>query len=333
MIGTAAGAAWPLLVFRMLRYRVAILLWLFLLLGAASHETVRGAGWKLLAAALSLAAAYVAATTVNDVADRDIDLVNHAGDPGRPLVSGAATEGDLLLMHRGAALVAIVSVLPLGPAAVVVMAGSIVISWAYSLPPLRLSYRTYLSPLILSIAYVVVPYAIGSLAVGGHWAGADEALVGSLLSLFLARIVLKDFRDRAGDGRYGRPTLLLRFGKLVTCAVSLAALGVGNALLLVALRPPLAVVALLEVFVIAIASQLRAIVVAEEPRDEQLAIGMGARMGNGLLVSVLAWLLLLREGTTLEERLAVLVCLTGLYFAGFVAVLRHPERAEIGYKG
>ena len=50
--------------------------------------------------------------------------------------------------------------------------------------------------------------------------------------LFVARIVLKDFRDREGDALYGKPTLLLRFGKDATCAVSLAALLAGNCLLL-----------------------------------------------------------------------------------------------------
>ena len=74
---------------RMVRWRVAVTLWFFLLIGAAAQGPLRP-GVALLLAAASLAASYVVATTVNDIADRDVDRVNHPRDPGRPLVTGAA---------------------------------------------------------------------------------------------------------------------------------------------------------------------------------------------------------------------------------------------------
>ena len=43
-------------------------------------------------AALALAASYVAATSVNDIADADVDRINHPGDRARPLVTGDASE-------------------------------------------------------------------------------------------------------------------------------------------------------------------------------------------------------------------------------------------------
>ena len=49
----------------------------------------------MLLATVSLAAGYVVATTVNDIADRDVDLINHPLDAGRPLVTGTATPRDL----------------------------------------------------------------------------------------------------------------------------------------------------------------------------------------------------------------------------------------------
>ena len=41
----------------------------------------------------------------------------------------------------------------------------------------------------------------------------DGLLAASLMAFVLARINLKDFRDRTGDALYGRPTFLLRFGR------------------------------------------------------------------------------------------------------------------------
>ena len=79
-----------LLYWRMLRYRVAVMIVMFMLLGAARADGLVGSAWGLVWAALALASSYVAATTINDVADREIDLVNHPRDSGRPLVRSQA---------------------------------------------------------------------------------------------------------------------------------------------------------------------------------------------------------------------------------------------------
>ena len=115
---------------------------------------------------------------------------------------------------------------------------------------------------------------------GSSARSTDLLFAAALYALFLARIVLKDFRDRDGDSLYGRPTLLLRFGKDVTCVVSGAALAVGVAVLTTTV-PELAPVVL--AFGAAIASMLVALWRAPLGRDELVAIGIGARMGNGLL--------------------------------------------------
>jgi len=133
------------LALRMLRYRVATMIWLFMLLGAASRDGLGGLGWRHALAAAALGAAYVAATTQNDVADRKIDLVNHPRDPGRPLVSGDATVHDLRVLHLVATVAAVVAAAAIGAGALALVGLSLGIGWAYSLPPLRLAYRTYLT--------------------------------------------------------------------------------------------------------------------------------------------------------------------------------------------
>ena len=162
---------------------------------------------------------------------------------------------------------------------------------------------------------------------------ADAVFAGALYALFLARINLKDFRDREGDSRYGRPTLLLRFGKGTTCLVSGGALLAGNALLLGAVRPVPLVAVLIELFVGAVGWQLRALWNAEGARAEQVAIGIGARVGNGLLIAVLGSLALRAQGATSGDQAAFALAMTALFGMGFWALASRPEEVLIGYKG
>jgi len=326
-------SALPLLYVRMLRYRVAAMVWTFMLLAPAYRAGLEGFSWDYVWAAAALASSYVAATTVNDVADRDVDAVNHPKDPGRPLVAGTASPRDLHDLHVAAALLALVAASFVSTAAIALTAVSLAIGWTYSLAPIRLSYRTWLAPVALALAYVAVPYALGLAAAGVAPSPRDAFFGGALVALFVSRIVLKDFRDRRGDAAFGKPTLLLRFGKTATCAVSLAALALGDVLLLLVLRPPLVLAVVLQAFVAAIGSRLLALWRASDPRDEQLAIGLGARMGNGLLLSLLAWLVVSAHGATAAEATALLASLAAVFWLGYAAVLARPADAVIAYKG
>jgi 4-hydroxybenzoate polyprenyltransferase len=316
----------------LLRYRFAARVALFMLLGAA-----RGPGldrpWALVLAACALGAAYVAATAVNDVADEPIDRVNHQRDPGRPLVSGAAGVEDLWRLHVLAGVLALGLSVPLGPLAVALVAASLAIGQAYSLSPLALSYRTWAAPAVLSIGYVAVPYALGVTVAGGALGRADAPFAAALVALFVARVVLKDFRDRAGDMRYGRSTLVLRFGKEATCAASAGALAAGGLLLLLALRPPLAVAVVLVGLLAAAAWAVAMVRQAASGPAELIAIALGARMGDGILLAALAWLVVVREAAGTLEQVAA-VSLVGAAFAvGFATLVARPKQAIVGYKG
>jgi len=323
----------PSLSLRLLRFRVATMVWTFMLLGAAWPGGLPGFSADLLWAALALAGSYVAATSVNDIADADVDRINHPGDRARPLVTGEARERDLWRLHVLGCAIGLLAAAPLGWAAVGVVAGSLAVGIAYSLPPLRVSYRTWLAPLLLSVAYVPVPFALGVIASGREPGPGDGWLAAALSALFLARIVLKDYRDLAGDARYGKPTLLLRFGSAATCAASLTALVAANVLLVVAVRPPLALAVTLEALLIAVAVLLARLHQARDSREEQIAIGLGARLGNGVLICLLAWLVLGGEGATDAARAAIVCGLAGLFLASTAALAARPERVVIGYKG
>lgn len=320
----------PWLYVVMLRYRVAAMVALFMLLGAAREGPLE-LGTRYLWAAIALASSYVAATALNDLADEEIDRVNHPRDAGRPLVEGTATRRELLVLHVLASGAALLAAAPLGRRGVGLLAVALVISQIYSARPVRLSYRVAGAPLALGVAYVLVPYSLGIVAAGGSLHHAWSALTCALFLLFAARILLKDFRDREGDARYGKPTILLRFGKTATCTTSLCALFAGDVVLAVALERSLVV--LVQPFVFAIGWMLWTLWRSADARSEQVAIGIGARMGNGLLLCVLAWLVVAGSGASITEASVLTGAVSGLFFLSFATLAARPQEAVIGYKG
>jgi 4-hydroxybenzoate polyprenyltransferase len=318
------------LYFVMLRYRIAAMVAMFMLLGAASTGAVH-LGLAYFWAALALASSYVAATALNDLADEEIDRVNHPRDAGRPLVEGTASRRELVALHLVASLLTVAAAAQLGLRAVGLLGAALAISQVYSARPVRLSYRVAGAPIALGVAYVLVPYSLGIVAAGGTLRHATSRLTCALFLLFTARIVLKDFRDRAGDAQYGKPTLLLRYGKTATCAASLAALVSGDVVLVLALDPRLAMIA--QPLVAGVAWMLHTVWRAEDEHAEQVAIGLGARLGNGVLLSVLAWMLVHGSGGSPAAACTVAGAVCALFLSSTVTLASRPEDVVLGYKG
>jgi 1,4-dihydroxy-2-naphthoate octaprenyltransferase len=319
----------PRLYVVMLRYRVAAMIALFLLVGAASEGPL-DLGLPYVFAVLALASSYVAATALNDLADEDIDKVNHPRDAGRPLVEGTASRRDVLVLHVVASVAAVAAAAAWDRRAVLLIAVSLLLSQIYSARPVRLSYRVAGAPLALGIAYVAVPYALGIVAAGGTLRHAWSRLAVALFLLFCARILLKDFRDREGDAQFGKPTILLRFGKDATCAMSLCALLVGDVVLALALPPALVLV--VQPLVLAIVWMLRELRRARDGRAEQVAIGIGARTGNGLLLCVLAGLVVGANGASELEAALLAAGVAAVFGLSFLSLASRPEAVTIGYK-
>jgi 4-hydroxybenzoate polyprenyltransferase len=280
---------------------------------------------------LALASSYVAATALNDLADEQIDKVNHPRDAGRPLVDGSGTRRQLVVLHLVAAGSALAAAVPLGARGIALIVAALFVSQLYSGGPVRLSYRVAGAPLALGVGYVLVPYGLGIVAARGSLHHAWSSVTCALFLLFAARIVLKDFRDRAGDALYGKPTLLLRYGKTATCALSLSALLAGDVLLSLSLEPAAAV--FVQPFVIAIAFMLRMLWCSRDEPSEQVAIGIGAKMGNGLLLCVLSWLVVDARGASAAEASGLAAAVSALFFLSFAALAARPDEALIGYKG
>ncbi len=286
-----------------------------------------------MAALAALGATYVAATTVNDIADQDVDRINHPHSPGRPLVAGQATERDLYIVHAIAVAVVIACGLWLGWTALAILAVSLAINYVYSVKPVQLSYRTFLAPLLLAVAYVAVPFALGITIADGKFTQSTTLFLTSLVLLFLGRILLKDFRDRAGDSMYHKPTFLLKYGKTATCIVSAGAIVLGNGLLLVSLTPIGPAVVILQLFFLAIYNMSYRLWRAQTHEDEQRAIGIGAKMGNGLLVTGLGIIILVSYGASANAIVFLTALFTLLFMINYIVFLKNPRYAVIGYRG
>jgi 4-hydroxybenzoate polyprenyltransferase len=321
------------LYWNLLRYRVAVMIVLFMLLGAAWHRGLTAIEAPVLLMILALASSYVSATSVNDIADREIDEINHPGDKGRPLVTGAARTADLWVLFVVSSVLAVALGLAAGPDAAGIMLLSVAFGVLYSLPPTRLSYRTFLAPLTLAVAYVGIPYWAGVVVVGESLRTTDLPLLTALYLLFAGRIILKDFRDREGDAAFGKPTFLLKYGKKATCLASFCALCAGDALLVAALADRWWLAALLQMYIVSILIMLHRLYRVGGREDEQLSIGVGAKMGNGLLVTLLGALILSNQGADWITQFIFGLALTAIYMLNFIDFLRHPERAVVGYKG
>lgn len=159
------------------------------------------------------------ANSINDYTDRDIDRHNLKGALDRPLVTGDISMTGFWILHVASAVLIMALSSFYGWKGVVCSAVMLLISYAYSIHPVRLTARPLISPIVLAAAYVYYSFTLG------FWSMPDGrtypfALTVGLFVGFIARILLKDFRDIRGDKKYGKITFLIRYGATVTIVVS-----------------------------------------------------------------------------------------------------------------
>ena len=72
---------------------------------------------------------------------------------------------------------------------------------------------------------------------------------------------------------------------------------------------------------------------AQDAPTEQLAIAMGARMGNAVVLTLLGALLLLAAGAPPGQQAAFVVTLAVLFWAVYVYATARPEPTLAAYRG
>jgi 4-hydroxybenzoate polyprenyltransferase len=302
------------LVWAMLRYRAASLLVLYFLLGPALHGRLQTFRWQLVAGAVVLFGSYIVATCVNDLFDYEVDRINHPAAKERPLVTGAVSPRQLVILAAVVAALAIVLSVLIGPLAIGAVAVSLLINVLYSAPPVRLCSRPLAAAPVLAFAYVAVPFAFG-LASGGATPDAlDARAVLAFMVLFAGRMLLKDFRDRRGDAMFGKRTFLLAYGKTATVLAVLACVVAGNAVLLTAVPENAFLIVALESFFAAIVFELYRL----SREDDLVHIARGARMGNAVVLTWLGYALLSASGAGSTELAVLVVAIAVMFWVAFL---------------
>jgi 4-hydroxybenzoate polyprenyltransferase len=174
---------------------------------------------KILLALVLVTFAIVHANSINDYSDRQIDEINlrHAKD--RPLVTGDLSDKEFWLFHYGSAVATLILSIFFGVPAIILTITLIISDYIYSLKPIRLTDRTLISPLVLAFWYTYYPLSLGFWSANRQNAYPWMLSIGIFLA-FVARMLLKDFRDIKGDKKFGKKTFLIRYGAKATCVAS-----------------------------------------------------------------------------------------------------------------
>lgn len=311
------------LVLLLLRFPVAALLALFAALGLAAA----GAAGDVAASAttaLAIGGFLVFSVAINDISDAAIDRVNLPGDRRRPLLDGATPRRDLAICGASGAIGALAVAAAVSLPMLLTVATGLLVSVAYSLPPVRLADRGALATLVLPSCYVGVPFLAAIFAAGAAPRPNDLLTLAGLYLAFLGRIILKDFRDVRGDALFGKRTFLVRHGRRATCAFSATFVVAGTAVLTSAVGSP--------VFGVTAWSSsgcvlllLWSLATERDARREEWTISAIAILGRGSLVTLLTQLT--AEHHTPLLATGAMFAVTGLAAAQAMIMLRHGPRA------
>ncbi|HUD11412.1 MAG TPA: UbiA family prenyltransferase [Candidatus Saccharimonadia bacterium] len=308
---------------------VAIVAIIFMTIGAAKHGEIHYFRRAFLAATLAILSSYALAASLNDIQDHEIDAVNLAHDRSRPLVTGMAHKSDLYWVASIASTVSVLLGFSVNMLAGAAMLAIVCLDTAYSVKPFIISRRTYVAPLMLPLVYVVFPYILGVAVEGSHVSLSDLLFIAGCYLLFLGRIILKDFRDRAGDRKFGKLTFLLRHGKVSVLISSAGAITLGGLATLVTLRAPAAITAILVTFLLAVLWALYRISRARDLFNELVGIGLLAKAGNAYLLSMLSLLILRSSDSNISQVYTAVVLIGVLLGANIILYLKYPKLARL----
>ena len=181
--------------------------------GAVSSGQSLGGQWGMLLLGLVLTGPLVCASSqaVNDWFDRHVDAIN---EPQRPIPSGRMPGRwglGIAVLWSGLSLV---WALLMGPWGFAACALAVLLSWAYSAPPVRLKQNGWWGNAACALSYEGLAWITGTaVMLGGAWPGAGSLVLALLYSLGAHGIMtLNDFKSIEGDARMGVGSLPVQLG-------------------------------------------------------------------------------------------------------------------------
>jgi 4-hydroxybenzoate polyprenyltransferase len=270
-----------------------------------------GMNIKTILALIPLLAITIHANSINDYADQDIDKINFKNASDRPLVTRDITLKEFWIIHYFSGVIALLLSFFYGKPVVLLTLVVLAANYLYSLKPARLAYRPVVSPLLLSAAYVYYSFSLGYFSIDMQRKYPWLLTIGLFLG-FIARMLLKDFRDAKGDKQHGKLTFLLRYGRRITCAASgifwlLAVLGIIKA-------SSYAVGVTIPLVLGALGVSYMLVALSSSPRinDQQKIIAYIAKSANFSLIALLAYLLCRNQTTLSSSELKLIPAVIGV---------------------
>ncbi len=166
--------------------------------------------YKIIWGTVSLVLLNAASNTLNQVYDRHIDRINKSY---RPIPSGliSAREGIWIAIVLYA--FALWRAALVNPIFLTLVSLLTLLTIAYSVPPLRLKKRLWISNIAIAVPRGLLGF-LSAWTIVGDITSAKPWLMGSVMAVFLiGSTTTKDFTDMKGDRRYGVRTLPVVYGK------------------------------------------------------------------------------------------------------------------------
>ncbi len=169
--------------------------------------------WVLIVWGVLLAGPLVCASSqaVNDWFDRHVDAIN---EPNRPIPSGRMPGRWGFYIAVLWTLLSIFWAWPLGPWGFAATALGLLLSWAYSTPPIRLKNNGWWGNSACALSYEGLAWVTGAAVMLGGEMPSYNAIVLALLYSFGAHgiMTLNDFKAVDGDAQMGVRSLPVQLG-------------------------------------------------------------------------------------------------------------------------
>ena len=270
-----------------LRGRTTLLLFTILFIADLISRDSQYPDIKILFAALSIALWYINTTTINDLSDEEVDKINLKNATDRPLINGAANRTTMVQLYALSAILSVLFALIISGLAGLIMLLFLALSYVYSMPPFRVSSRGIMAQLLLPLGYAGLPFALAFI-VNGYSISIDSLILFiGLYMAFIARMLLKDFRDFEGDKQFGKRTFLVRHGGKVTSITAMIFWAVANFFVVYFIRSEAFLIMITEIFIVLILWGLFKLSLENNFDKQMLLIGFVNRCSNVVTLLVL----------------------------------------------
>ncbi len=187
-------------------------MWAFTCGVVSTGESISDTWWILLKGLLLAGPLLCAMSqTMNDYFDREVDAIN---EPQRPIPSGLISKQASWLVTFSLIIIGFIVAWSIHPYVMYISFVGVLMSHAYSGPPLRAKQNGWFGNLIVGFAYEGVPWLTGSFAITQGYPSGETIAMAIIFSLGAHGIMtLNDFKSVIGDKIKGVKSIPVQIGE------------------------------------------------------------------------------------------------------------------------